>query len=274
MKILIRNFTVTCLTIIFLIGQVGCAAKTRPLRLTNELRAQLGTIAVAPARFIPEQELRTPAKGRLSGAGRGAAAGFTETERLGLLVPSSGGVEGALIAAGVVAIIATATVIGGVYGAVAAPSKATVEEAEAVLKKARAAVEVQQALGEHIVAYGRAHTHFTFKLLLDQGPSAVNEQVDYRPLAGDGVDTVLEVNVLKFGFQGDYSVNPPVHVSMTVQIRLIRAADTTKLFERTFDYSSKNHKFTEWAAHDAQLFREVVARTYQEAAKEIVGELF
>jgi hypothetical protein len=263
----IRNRTIICLTIILLIGQLGCAIKKPPLRVTEALRAQFGSIAVAPAQFTPETKFSMPAKGRVSGAGKGAAIGT-----LGFLLCGDG--RALLIAFACPPAIAIGTAIGGVYGAVAAESKATVEEAEATLKRALAAMKIQQALGERIFEYARAQTPYTFELLLDQGASTVNENSDYRPLAGYGIDTILEVNVLKFGLQGEGYINPPLHVNMTVHIRLIRAGDNMGLYERKFDYSSKNHKFTEWAANDAELFRSMVGQACQELSDEIVSELF
>jgi hypothetical protein len=271
---IVRNLTVVCLFVIFLMGQVGCAAKTPPPRLAPETRAQFGTIAVVPARFAPEADLLTPAKGALRGTGRGLGAGYKATEGLENLVPTSGdGLAGLVIGTGVLAIVATSTLIGGVYGAVAAEPKATVEELEAVLKKAMAAMEVQKALGANIVEYGQAEMRYAFRLLLDQGPRSAKSEVDYRPLSGYGVDTLLQVNVLKFGLQGEQSVNPPLHLIMAVQTKLIRDADSTSLYERTFDYSSEDHKFTEWAANDAQLFRATVAGAYREVSEDIVIEL-
>jgi len=261
----IRNFTIICLTVILLIGQLGCAVKTAPPRVSEELRAGLGTVAVAPARFIPkETEFRIPTKGQARGAGRGAATGaMVSAELFPLIVLCP--VYPALIGAG--------AVIGGVYGAGAAESKTTVEEAAAAYKKALANIKIQQALGECIFECARTQAPYTF-VLLDQGRRVVNERLDYRPLAGNGINTILEVNVLKFGLEGEGKINPPLHVTMTVHTRLIRAADNWSLYERTFDYASQNHKFTEWAANEAELFRGMVGRACQELSDEIVSVLF
>ena len=170
--------------------------------------------------------------------------------------------------------IAVGTAIGGLYGAVVAEPKAEVEKAEAAFKKSLADIKIQQALGERIFEHARARTPHTFKLLLDQGPSIVNENPYYRPLASHGIDTIVETNVLKVELVGEGCINPPLHVHVTVRVRLIRAADNTSLYEGKFDYSSKDHNLTKWAANDAQLFREVVARANEVLSGEIVDELF
>jgi hypothetical protein len=171
------------------------------------------------------------------------------------------------------AAVSAGTVIGGVYGAVKAEPHATVKDAEAALKKAMTDMAIQQALGEHVLDYAQTQTRYPFELLFDRGPKSANEKVDYRPLAESGVDTVLEISALKLGLEGAWSVNPPVQVSMKVMTRLIRSRDNTSLYEQAYDYSSQEHKFIEWAANDAQLFREAVARAYQEISEDIVIEL-
>jgi len=118
----VRNFTIVCLAIIFLIGQLGCAAKPTNLRVTEVLRAQFDTIAVAPGRSTPGTDFSRPAKGRVRGAGRGAAIGT-----LGFLAAGDG--EGLLLAILCPPAVAIGTAIGGLYGAVAAEPKAKVEEA-------------------------------------------------------------------------------------------------------------------------------------------------
>ena len=60
-----------CLTLF--IWQSGCAHQ--PPLLSEKVRAQLGTIGVVSARFVPEVDLETPAEGSLGGTGRGVAKG-------------------------------------------------------------------------------------------------------------------------------------------------------------------------------------------------------
>ncbi len=68
-----RKSIVVWISIFFLMGQVGCALTPPPL-LSEEVRAQLGTIGVVSARFIPEAQFEAPTSGKGSGAAKGAAA--------------------------------------------------------------------------------------------------------------------------------------------------------------------------------------------------------
>jgi len=269
-----RNLTIISLSIIILIGQLGCAVKTSPPRVSEELRAGLGTIAVAPALFAPKQsEFPVPAKGRLRGAGRGLATGFMAGAESGAYLPSDAGLADVAVAAGYLGLIATSTVIGGIYGAATAESETTVEEAEVAYKKALATIEIQQALGERILECAHTQAPHTF-VLVDQGRRAADETPDYRPLASSGIDTILEINVLQFGLAGEGKINPPLHLSISVRAKLIQAGYNRDLYARTFDYSSQSHKFIEWTANGAELFRRTAEHACQELSDQIVSALF
>ena len=114
----------------------------------------------------------------------------------------------------------------------------------------------------------------------EQGPAALNEEVSYRLLAREGIDTILEISVLALGLAGEWGVNSPLAVFMTVRTRLIQVVDDTALYDSTSKYRSttdkfiETHKFTEWAANNAQPFREELVRAYQSLARKIVEELF
>ena len=265
-----------CLTLF--IWQSGCAHQ--PPLLSEEVRAQLGTIGVVSARFVPEVELETPAKGSLGGAGKGAAKvvaeGFSAAGQVGGGGCSGYGCAGPLLLA--LAIIATSTTVGalagGVYGAVAALDVETVEEAEAALTHVLGNLSMQEALRDHVLEEARKHTEYSFVLLKDQGPTTGDETINYRTLATQGINTVLELRMESIGLDGEWGVDPPLAILMDVRTRLIRLEDGALLYDHTFPYRSGVHLFTEWAAHDGQLFREGLDSGYQTLAREIVEELF
>jgi len=76
-KVLDR-LTVVSLSIVLLLFQTGCAARTPhppqpPPPLSEEERARLGTIGIVSANFVPETRLFTLARGRVRGAAKGMA---------------------------------------------------------------------------------------------------------------------------------------------------------------------------------------------------------
>jgi hypothetical protein len=267
-----------CLT--FVIWQSGCAHQ-RPL-LSEEIRAELGTIGVVSARFVPKVEIETPAAGSLSGMGRGAAGGavrgFTSAAQLfDTPIPCSGfGCGGVLLLALAVIPISTigGTLVGSVNGAVTAADAETVEEAEAALAHALDSLRMQEALRDHVLEEARNQTNYSIRVLNDRGPATRDETINYGALATQGIDTVLELGIESIGLYGELGVDPPLAILMKVRTKLLRTQDGALLYASTFPYQSGIHRFTEWAAHDSHLFREGLDSTYRTLAREIVEELF
>lgn len=256
------------LCLMLLIAQLGCAvaAKSPDPLLSEELRGTLGTIGVVSARFIPEAAFEPPTGGKGTGAAKGAAMGFFGSIGAGA---QSGN-------AGVLLGIALAPVIGlggAIYGAVAAESAATVENAEATLENALVTLDLQGPMRDRILQVARRQTHHSFVRLGSLGPTASDEKVSYRSLASDGIDTILEVSIPGVGIPGS-GINPPIPLVMSARARLIRVADDAEIHARTWSYRGRTRKFADWAVNDAQPLREELDRAYQALAEAIVDELF
>src|SRR5262245_51039955 len=73
-KFVLTYLGLLCLSLVLLFGPIGCAHVSRT-PLPDEVKAQLGPVAVIAARFAPTTDLQTPASGGVGGAGRGMAAG-------------------------------------------------------------------------------------------------------------------------------------------------------------------------------------------------------
>jgi hypothetical protein len=105
-------------------------------------------------------------------------------------------------------------------------------------------------------------THFTVK------------ENNYHFLADQGIDTVLETAVLRFGLSGDQGMNPPLVFFMSLYVRLVRTSDGSVLYMERFGYSGKERKFTEWAFENAKPFREEFSRCYENLAEQVVNAIF
>ena len=77
MSMVTRHPIIILMSLALGVGQWGCATapKAPPPLLSEQVRANLGTIGVASAPFSPEAHLEAPTSGKWSGAGKGAAAG-------------------------------------------------------------------------------------------------------------------------------------------------------------------------------------------------------
>jgi hypothetical protein len=209
------------------------------------MRAQLGRVGIVPARFTPKLlKLDTPAKGLLRGAGRGAAAGAVGgTLLLGEAMEEATGDSGGTGAGGAallysaVVLAPVGAVAGGVYGAATAESAATVEQAESTIKSAMSTLELQNqtTMAEHVLHEGIGEERYSFTLVPKLGREHREDEIDFSSLGAEGINTVLEINVIKVGlwqswdFVG-YSTSP-FRFSMRVETYLTRTVDRTVLWE-------------------------------------------
>lgn len=213
------------LCVMFLSGQWGCATPSG--KSPSGIQAQLGTIAVVPARYTPAFEFELPAKGWLGGAGRGAVGG---AKAFIVLVPSAavvGGVSagamcctfGALFAHGFLGALWTVAalvkgagymIVGPFYGAATAEAPATVEEAEAPIKASPASVRIQETMREHVVQAAQSLAHVDLTVLDGQGPESASDLLTYFPLQGPPIDSVLELRVNRVWLSTNESFFTPV----------------------------------------------------------------
>lgn len=275
-----RTLWISLAALVFL---AGCATSLRaPAYFPDEAKAQLGTVGIASARFIPEVEFRTPAKGVLSGAGRraarwaGKAAGF-----VGRASPSSAGCSG--YACGGVVLLWLGTLVGatvggalagGVVGAMDALPAETVREAEVALTTSLSELKPQEKLRDRVFQVARQKTPHPILVLAEFGPSSPDEHATYGSPTTQGVDSILEISMLTIGLEGDWDVNPPLALAITGRTRLVRVQDGSEVHATKLEYRSGMRIFTEWAANEAQLFREEIDRALDCLAEEIVETHF
>jgi hypothetical protein len=247
-----RNAAMVGLLIGTLLGPWGCATKShRVPTLSEEVRAEIGTLGVAASGIVPTSDLKSPTGGKGSGAAKGAglAAGAMASEK-----PPFGLVLAPVAALG-----------GAIYGAIVAPSAQKVKEAETALASAFADLKVQEAIHAHALQAARG-------------------LVGYRvvPL-GDtpDVDAILEIGVVSVKLAGAAAldIDPPLQLVILACPRLVRRADGRELYpaEPTTPavvHMSAPRKFIEWGGQDARLFREEMERAYQNLAERAVEEMF
>jgi hypothetical protein len=92
-------------------------------------------------------------------------------------------------------------------------------------------------------------------------------------LKSQGVDTILEIQLLNPALSGEGIINPPMTFSIEVRTSLRRVQDPERLYSFTLKYRSTGRKFADWAANDAQPFREELERCSQTVAAKIVEQL-
>jgi len=277
MKVIIRHTILIWISLLLLIGEVACTARHSIQPPSEEIRSQLGTVGIVPAHFIPESEFVMPARG----TGAGARRGLVKGAGVGGSLLSGGGSVGSQGAPCIaffllpVAGVVVGAVIGTVVGGVTALPAATVDEAETTLKKALTDIKVQETLMERVVNVARDQTPYLFIPIKELGPISPDEQISYCFLATEGINTILEISVLKFGLVGSkWDINPDLMLFMSVRVRLIRVSDDTELYVHTFEFKESNHSFIEWTASNAETFCRELDYAHEILSNEIVETLF
>lgn len=265
-----RSSIIVCFSLGLLVWITGCATATQPFGpvIPEEIRTKIHTIAVSPATEVPEAKFQMPAKGWSGGLGRGAAAGA------GGMLEAGTGSGNALGFALALALPPPATLIGGIYGAIAANPTKMVEEADAVLKKALVDLKMQESLRDRVLELVRARTRYEAILLANDRPRPAERASPSGTGQEPAYDTALQTTVLLVGLAGEGSINPDLRLILQAMPGLSRTEDAFEQVILRLEYRGGPHRFTEWAANDAQLFRDEVARAYQELAEQIVEELF
>ena len=260
---------VACLFISLLIGQSGCAT-SKPYSLPSPpsevVRAKLGTIGVASARFLPKLEMDKP-MGKISGSGQGALDGA------GLMISGGLGTGDPLGFLLGVVLAPVGAVVGSVVGAVKGESSEHLKEAEDAINKAISELKIQATIRDYVLRAAKQQTEYNFVDIEEQGPETPERKMDYNFLANRGINTVLEITVPAFGLIGK-GINPPLVFFMTLHTKLVRTTDGSVIHEQKLIYSRPGPTFTAWTANGGKPFRDEFRRCYQSLAEKVVEEVF
>ena len=240
-----------------LLGPWGCTTNShRVPPLSEQVRAEIGTLGVTTSSIIPTSDLKGPISSKGSGAAKGAG-------QASLVMVSTAARAGHPLAALVVLGVTPVAALGGaIYGAIVAPRDEKVKGAETALANAFADLKIQEAVHDHLLraAQGR----------IGHRVVPLGETPD--------VDAILELAVLSVRLVGA-GINPPLQLVVLACPKLVRRADGRELYPAesmtpAFAHMSAARKFLEWGGEDARLFREEMERAYQNLADRVVEELF
>ena len=212
----------------------------------------LGTVGVASGRFAPEVQVEAPT--------RESAAAWGATH-----APAPGGLSGLVVLPFYLA-------GGALVGAVLAPPASAVEPARVVLARTLTDLDPTGGLRERVLEGARDRARGAVVSLPGWGPTAAGEVADYRPLAADGIETVLEVAVSRLSLE--MSGIKSVRLLVSARARLLQVADGLTLKDRTFDYRSRDRVFTAWAESNSAPLRIEVDRASRTLAEEIATKFF
>jgi|RhiMetStandDraft_4_1073278.scaffolds.fasta_scaffold51810_1 hypothetical protein len=247
----------------------GCAGHGPP-RLAERDRARLGTIAVIAAEVPPEWSFTYPVPSGPGAAFAGIGAGLGTGVLSGALCMVSFGrvVE----ACGLAIWTPVMMVSGGIEGGRKGVPLAEFVAAAGALALVAGESQVQEALRDQIVRLLLAREESrSGAAWAGRGPIGPEERRDYRALAAEGVDTVVEVYVLdvrlarplRAGSKPAYGVspsfediiNPTLELRARARLRVIRTSDGAEILTHTFGRAEPGDDFAGWGRAGAERFR-------------------
>ncbi len=249
-----------------LLGVLQCGCAPTPPLLSGPDKARLGTIGVTAARYAPDTRIKGPGqtggKAGIAIGGLGAAAATVASclNPLAILTCPS--------------MLLTMTALGATAGGVIGHqinARLSGSEIEAAAPDEADDARAQRALRDWVIRHARAHASLDYVAVDDPAPASRADQPDYRPLAGSGIDSVVEVALLELSTEG--RPKQGLALAMVSRVRVIRADSGAVIGEETIRYRSDAHPYEKWIDKDGNVFRTEMERGYQRIAERIVGEL-
>lgn len=257
--------------LILVLLQAGCSSTPSPTDTRHQLN--LGRLAVVAASKPPEIALKGLVRGKGSGAAVGAGGSFLEC--LGGLGHSSCSGNDPICGAAMIiglGLCSAAGVVGGVVGALQAPSASSIRQTESSLHAAVGGGEIQEALRRQVENLARSEGH----VLADPDAQQVRlaaRQGDYRALADAGVDSVLEVGLSEVTTAG-HGVKQPLQLLMQARVRLIRSLDNRELSNVDYVYQGERRLPAQWSASNGAALLQGVQLGYEALAAHIHDSVF
>jgi hypothetical protein len=239
------------LAVLVAVALAGCASLAPQVPAAPGAPA-LGRIAIVAGEQAPEIRFEGFARGRAGGAAIGGGVTFLNCVAIGASSTCAGPFCGAMAVLWL-GVCGAASVVGGVAGAVAAPSAESVRGAETAMRTALDSNTIQDSLRQQIELAARA-----------QGAA---------PVVRADADTVVEASLVRAGTAGA-GIDAPVELTMQAQVRVLRAATEEELYRSQFVHLGERVKLAQWAERDGERLLRGLERGYASLATHIAESLF
>ena len=264
---LLRRSLVWLLTIVLMLPS-GCATLKQP---ATTYQTTLGRLAIISGAEQPQIDFSAFPQGKGEGAAKGAGIvfescieGFTQ-----------GGCDGDLCGASLILmfpVCGVAAVVGGVGGAVIAPSAETVKKSGTDLSIITYARAIQEPLRNEIATLALAYNMSLVSVSGERAYAAARAQ-DYSILASEGVDTVLEVAMMNIGIGGG-GIDTPLVLYMEARVRLIRTTDNQEIFTADYSYLGEALNVKQWTANKGLRLLKAMKKGYAILGDHIYDSVF
>ena len=173
------------------------------------------------------------------------------------------------------ALATAAAPVGAVVGAVKAMPGREAVASEALAKVILERLRTQEVLRDEVLRVGTEKTGRRQVLIEGVGPSSAENVATYESLAGQGIDTVLEVALQRIALETDtWGSDPPLTFTMRARCRLVRVPDGAVLDDHAYRTTSVSRKFSEWGVDNGALLGRVYEEGYRNLAAAIVDRIY
>lgn len=267
------------LTLIVILALLtGCASTPGPL--PEDTVKRYGTIAVVPARYVPDNDFIAFAEGAAAGALKGALGGAGASAYTGTSIAfDNGGASGDPLAQGLGAALITIVLLpilvpmGAIGGSQAALPSADVERLEATIHSAVERAQLHHQLASQIVQSTIHLPLVQHDISSELGPANSHDHPDYRSLNVIGVDTVLEVAINKARFKTVGKRHRDMQVELSATARMVSTADNRVMKSGTYDFESPAFPLNSWTYNGGYRMNTEFAHGFQRLTDSILNDI-
>jgi hypothetical protein len=257
------RFLLLILSVLLILFQGGCA--TSPghypsLDLHNKL--QTLRIALVPARKLLEETEIDPRKssGQKFAAGAGLAVlDVAATDPFALIL--------------LPIVLPIAAGIHFTAEAIKAPPKGVTESIKQTTHQALEHFDMQMDLSERVLSEANKIGGLTMELVPEMGSITAQEKPDYRHLAEDGFDRVLEING-RIGLFPLKEKDPRLILVVLAHARIVEVGTLEEVYKKEFKLFRFLTHYSEWAASGVETIEGNLNEVLEKLAQKIVENFF
>ena len=282
----LKNVLLVFFVLMYVSSQFGCAQQTtmvpaRPSPLSESMRQELHMVGVVSAEFQPTVHIQSYSKETESRVGKGAEEGALAGSAVGTagamaLLPIGFVFPPILVVAG--GLFVASTVGGAAVGGLQEQSPDipmnSREDAERIVSSLVRNPTAQDHLRNQVLEAGRHLENRRIIGLEKYRPSELDEVVDIRGAAEEGLSNILTVQVEQVVFTAEEQYNPIIAVDMSVRSTLRQTSDGRLSDNRVFTCRAGKQTLSEWKSKGGTPFEKELQHCYTKIADRIIEEVF
>lgn len=246
---------------------MSCASQPRKPPLDNVER--YGTVAIVPAKYQPETQFITFARGPVSGGIKGGLEGAGAGFMIGFEATGYNPI-GAILTG---ILLSPVTIPLGVAGGVNIHTPEDLAlRMEQLLKKAVSDEKMSVRVSEMVAKNAVYMPQVLQKIEFDKGPEKISSAPSYSSLVNENIDTVLEIGMLRAGFKLG-NKRDTIRLYMDAQARLINVLNNDIIAQHEFSFESRDKTIAGWRSNGGKALHAAFSNGYRELGERVFANL-